>query len=183
MKRSLRIVVLFPLLFLMACAPRITIMLDGRPVPEYTYTLNNPQTGLSMEVTVAKYTKQYESGELVLWPVYLKVNKTYSITPADTSYIKITVKVRNPNKAWYELNENVLVEPQFGKIKGKILTMVVYRGKLRYNAFEIVHSIGDGKAKNINIGVKGKGDFQIFTVGDFSYKIVNEGRDAEQEGM
>lgn len=176
MKIKHRFVILFPLLFLMACAPRITIMLDGQPIPEYAYTLNNLQTGLSMEIVAAKYVKKYESGELVLWPVYLNVNKTHDVDPNDTSYVKIVIKVRNPNKALYELIESVSDKPS-GAIKREILTNSMYKGRLRYKSFEIFYPITEEISRDISFEIKGKEGLTLCVIGDFSYKTI-ERRDA-----
>ena len=174
MKRHklLRVMVLLPLLLMLGCASKVVILLDGRPVPEYSYTMTNPATGLSMEVVAANYIKTYETGELVLWPTYFSVGETYYVDPDNTSYVKITVRIRNPNKVWYELKENVFSKQLFGKGKSKASTEGIYKGRLRFNKFEIHHFVKNNTMRKINVEVMDKDKTPLFIIGDFSYKVV-----------
>jgi len=108
------------------------------------------------------------------------IDKTCHVDPDNTNCMKITVKTQNPNKVWHELGENVLSKLPFDKIKSEILTESIYKGRLRYNKFELFYPVNDDKAREVNIEVKDKKGLTIFIIGNFSYKIAKERGDAEQ---
>ena len=168
------------LLFTIGCTPKIIIMVDGQPAPTYAYILKNPQTGLSMEVIAAKFVEIDEEGETVLWPIYLNVDEISIVDPDSTRHIKISVKIRNPNKVQYELHENVLSESQSSGDKSKILTNVIYKGRLRNNNFDFFYCIDSEIGRKISFTVKDKNGLTLFIIGDFSYKPGERG-DADQE--
>jgi len=161
------------LFMLMGCGTtKMVVMLDGAPLPEYAVVMRNPATGLSIEVVAAKYVDADEEGEPILWPVYFGVDETYYVDPDSTRYIKITVKVRNPNKAWYELTERCSQAPVIGRGKTNISTKGIYKGRLRYNKFDIFYFTANNTERKHSIEVKDKGGMSIIRIGTFSYKVI-----------
>lgn len=61
-------------LLFVSCAPRITIMLDGAPIPDHAYVLTNPATNIEVEVVIARWYYVPEGDEKILWPQYLSLD-------------------------------------------------------------------------------------------------------------
>lgn len=169
------LIVLLSIFAFGGCTPKMIVMLDGAPLPDYAYQLSNPATGLSIEVVAAKYVNADEDGEPILWPVYLSVDKMYYVEPDNTKYVKITVVVRNPNKAWYRLTERCLEAPVIGGGKTKISTKGIYSGRLRFNKFDILYPTKENNVMRKHIiEVEDKGGLSIIRIGKFSYKVLHK---------
>jgi len=175
MKLHHLLIVLF--LFLVGCSPKVTLLVDGQPVPNYAYVVRNPNTDLSMEVIAAQVIEKNVDGETVLWPVYSKVDKVYHIDPEKTKHIMVQVTVRNPNKVYYEITQSCLDETILGKRKVNVVVSTIYKGHLPYRSYTINYDIENNKFKKIRFEAWTKGSTKIFTVGTFSYKMLHEETD------
>lgn len=162
------------LLILTGCAPKVTIMLDGVPLPDYVYHLSSPETGLVIEVYAAKYINTDEEGEPILWPIYLRVDETYYIDPDITEYVKITVKVRNPEKVWYELRKKSFNKILIGRGKANTTITEIYSGRLKFNDFDIAHKTTNNTMQSHTIEVRDKRGLSIMRIGKFSYKVIHQ---------
>jgi hypothetical protein len=162
------------LLFILAgCAPKVVIMVDGAPIPTYAYRMRSPALeGLSIEVIAAKYTNADEEGEPVLWPVYFRVDETYYVDPDSTEYVCLTIKVRNPNKVWYELTEHSSSEPLIGRGDTHVSTNGIYSGRLRFNYFNITHKTKNDTKQSHRIEVRDEEGRSIIRIGSFDYKVI-----------
>lgn len=162
------------LLFILAgCAPKMIIMLDGMPVPEYAYHMRSPaMEGLSIEVIAAKYINADEAGEPILWPVYFRVDEMYYVDPDNTEYVAITIKVRNPNKVWYALNEYTTSEPLIGRGDTHVSTNGIYSGRLRFNYFNITHKTKNNTKQSHRIDVRDGEGRSMIRIGKFTYKVI-----------
>jgi len=165
MRKKAILLVMF-LTFIVGCAPRITILLDGVPVPDHSYVLSNPATDLKIEVVAARWYYIFETGEKVLWPQYLSLNKKHYINPEDTEFIEVLIKVSNPNKVWYSINEVVSKDRE-------ITTTEMYKGRLRHKRFTTRYFSNDEGMYNITINLKDIDDFSIIQMGKVMYEIRN----------
>jgi hypothetical protein len=172
MRNKCSIIVLL-MFILMGCAPRVVIMVDGVPVPEYAYHMRSPaMEGLSIEVIAAKYINADEAGEPVLWPVYFRVDEMYYVDPDSTEYIGLTIKVRNPNKVWYELIEYGSSEPVIGRGDTHVSTNGIYSGRLRFKHFNITHKTKNDTKQSHRIEVRDEEGRSIIRIGKFTYKVI-----------
>lgn len=166
MKKRNVICLAIMLLFLVGCAPRITILLDGAPIPNHSYILSNPATDLKIEIVIARWYYIFEEGERVLWPQYLSLNKKHYINPENTEFIEVAVKVSNPNKVWYSIDEVV-------NKNREVITTELYKGRLRHKRFVIRHFSSEEGVYNITVNLKDKSDFPIVRMGEVIYEIRN----------
>jgi len=169
---KIKYVTILLFLFLIGCAPRVTILLDGQPVPDYSYVMSNPATGIMMEVTSAKIIKADEEGEEVLIPEYSKVDKIYYVDSKKTKYIMVSIKIKNLKKAEYQLVERCTFKPVVGSGKSGVAGNLIYKGRLRYNTFNIRHDIVPNTFKKISFELYDKRGTQLLEIGRFSYKMV-----------
>lgn len=166
MKKRNVICFVIMLLFLVSCAPRITILLDGTPIPNHSYVLSNPATNLKIEVVVARWYYILEEGERVLWPQYLSLNKKHCINPENTEFVEVAIKVSNPNKAWYSINEVVDKDCE-------VTVTELYKGRLRHKRFIMRYFSNEEGVYNITVNLKDKSDFPIIQMGEVIYEIRN----------
>jgi len=181
MKLHHLLIVLF--LFLVGCSPGVTILLDGQPIPNYAYTVRNPNTGLSMEVIAAQVIEKNVDGETVLWPVYSKVDKVYHIDPEKTKYIMVQIRVKNPNKVQYLLTQSCLNKKIFSGKKSDSVVTAIYQGHLMYRSFTINYRIKNNNFKKISFEVWDKDINRIMKVGSFSYKMLQEETNQQWKGV
>jgi len=166
-----KFLVVLMLLFVLGCAPKVTILLDGVPLPGHSYRMKSPATGLDIEVVAANYINADEEGEAILWPIYFKVDKMYTVNPDNTNCVKIMVKIRNPNKVWYELREYSSTESLIERGKASTSTRGIYSGRLRFKYFDLTHAVENNTKQNHSVEVRNAEGLSLIRIGTFSYKV------------
>ncbi|MFW9871772.1 MAG: hypothetical protein ACFFG0_01635 [Candidatus Thorarchaeota archaeon] len=173
-----KLIAMLALLVFTGCAPKMTILLDGQPIPNYAYVLTNPATNLTLDVTAAHYIKK--GG--VSWPVYASVSKINKINPDKTKFILINVKVYNPKKVSYRLMEYSTDKEIITWDNERQLNFyTIYEGKQEFKKLSIYHNIENNKFQRFQIEIWDMKGRQLITIGDFAYKMLrpenrNEGR-------
>lgn len=92
---------LFSVVFL-SCVS--TFQIDGKPIPEHTYTQKNPRTNIRVDFLFVRYIEKKEGKETFDWPDYLEVNEDVTI-PEDTKSLYLTLQVVNTMKVKYKLKQ------------------------------------------------------------------------------
>ena len=172
MSKMKNVLIMMLCLLFVSCAPRMIVMLDGVPVPKYAYTSSNPETGISIQVIAIKWVHAYEGDEEILWPEYLNMDKTYYINPDITAFVEINVKIKNPNKAYYQLVGYDLSKPLIGSGDKKESVYGIYAGRLRHNSFRLKYVLENNTSNMSSIKLKTKEGFPLITIGNFSYKVI-----------
>ena len=154
-----------------SCAPKMTVLLDGKPIPEYSYTLTNPETGIQVQVIAAKWSYIDEDGEKTLWPEYFKVGNCVEIDPKEAAFFEINIKVKNLKKAPYTISEQFLSRPLIGQGETRITNSGIYSGHLRYNSFKVHHVIKGNTYNSVEVLIENKNGLRLMKIGSFSYKV------------
>jgi len=127
MLKNMLLLTLF--IFITSCVS--TINIDGKPIPDHTYTQRNPRTNIKTNFLFVRYIEKTEGKEKFLYPVYLELNKEM-IIPNDTKSIYIILEVINilkvpytlakKNKVWdstpypYEITQTVSISKQPNRV-------------------------------------------------------------------
>jgi len=104
LKNILQLLVIF--IFITGCMT--TFQIDGKPIPDHTYTQRNPRTNIKTNFLFVRYVEKTEGKEKFLYPVYLELNKEM-IIPTDTKSIYIILEVINTSKVSYILAKKYTV--------------------------------------------------------------------------
>ena len=88
-------------IFITSCVGA-TINIDGKPIPEHTYTQTNPRTSIKTDFLFMRYIEKKEGKEKFLYPAYLELNKDI-IIPNDTDSVYFSIQVVNIRKVSYTL--------------------------------------------------------------------------------
>ena len=169
-------------LFLVGCAPKMVVMLDGRPIPQYSYTLTNPETGIQVRVTAANVTYVDEDGEKILWPEYVSVNDCVDIDVDKSATFDIMVQVKNLNKAYYKIKQLQLTRPILGNGETNVANSLVYAGHLRYNTVKLSYVLNDNTYNKIDITVENENNLMLMSIGSFIYKVKHKTQSLEEGG-
>jgi len=175
------ILIILSLIFI-GCAPRMTVLLDGKPVPQYSYTLTNPETGIQIQVVAAKWSYIDEDGEKILWPEYIKVDECVEIDPGQALYIGIQIKVKNLEKMHYRLMDQRSSGILIGQGNTEAGSTAIYNGRLRYSTFTVNYPLKANTYNKIDIILENKNGLRLMKIGSFSYKVKRSQNLQSNEG-
>ena len=169
-------------LIFIGCAPRMTVLLDGKPIPEYSYTLTNPETGIQVQVVAAKWVYVDEDGEKILWPEYIRVGECIDVNPDRALYIGIHIKIKNLEKMHYRLMDQHLTRTLTGPGDTEVGSTAIYDGRLRYNIFKVNYVLKDNTYNKVDIVLENKHGLRLMKIGSFAYKVKRPQNLQSEEG-
>jgi hypothetical protein len=172
MHRNAKLLIIILSLFFIGCAPKMTVLLDGKPIPQYSYTLTNPETGIRLQVIAAKLAYADEDGERIIRPDYVGVGKCVEIDPDKAASFDIMVQVKNLDKAHYIIMQKQLIRPVLGSGQVSAAETIVYAGHLRYNSFRLTYVLKDNTYNKIDITVGNQKGMPLMTIGSFTFKVM-----------
>lgn len=96
------------LLMLVGVSGCTTLNIDGRPVPEHSYTQTNPRTGIKADFLFTRNIEIKEGKEKFFWPDYLEIGEDVSL-PSNTKNLCITIQIVNMEEIPYVLEKRYTV--------------------------------------------------------------------------
>lgn len=137
---------------------------------DHSYTLSNPGSDLKIEVLAARWYYIEETGEKVLWPEYIEVDKKYFVDP-DAEFVEIIIRIKNPNKVWYQVSSVVsserAINPETNGWNSRRESL--YEGQLRYKLI-VMQPLVEEKMLHTNyILVTNEKGLTIMRIGDFKF--------------
>ena len=164
------IAVLLTLLVSVSCSKKMTVHVDGMPIPNFEYVSNDEDTKMRMSYILARYHKVYEGDEHMIVPEFLEAWDEHVIDPSDTESLILHIKVVNLRKVKY----NVWREIEIGKDVKSFKNL--YHGKLSRKDFSLSLPLTPGQKVKYRITFVEHGStndpvFEIGPIGSLSYSV------------
>jgi hypothetical protein len=95
------------IILLTACAgTQVNITTDGTPLPKHITRLSNPETEISVTISLVRQFLYTEGKETAVMPEYLPFSNLYTVDSENTKSLVMAIHVHNPKRAKYEIWES-----------------------------------------------------------------------------